>query len=111
MKYLIEKHGDLINVHPYYLSIKGLQIKLAVVRLKSGYYEDENGIENLIEIIANSYNSTSRAADAEKYHINWLKEQIRNGEKTIAKSKEEDKKNQEYIKETQLELELGIPNV
>ncbi len=111
MKYLIETHDDLINVNPYYLSIRGLQLKLAALRLESGFYEDKRGRENLIGFIADSYNCTSRAADAEKYHRKWLREQIRNGEKTIAKAKEEANKNQEYIKETQLELELGIPNV
>ena len=111
MKYLIQNHHDLVNVHPYYLSIKGLQIKLAVLRLESGFYEDEDGRENLLNIIADSYNDTSRAADAEKYHRGWLNRQITSEEKTIAEAKEEVKKNQEYTKETQLELELGIPNV
>ena len=54
---------------------------------------------------------TTIAAGAEKYHINWLKEQIQAEEK-IAEAKEENKKNQEYIKETQLELNLeGVVNV
>ena len=111
MKYLIQDHDDLINVHPYYLSIMGLQIKLAVLRLKSGYYEDEDGRENLIDIIAGSYTDTSKAADADHRHKIWLKKEIRNVEKIITGAKEEAEKNQEYIKETQLELELGIPNV
>ena len=101
MKYLIENHDDLINVNPYYLSIRGLQLKLAALRLESGFYEDKEGRENLIDIIAGSYNANK----------NWLMEKITSEEKTIAEAKEEDKKNQEYIKETQLELELGIPNV
>ena len=111
MKYLIEDHDDLINVHPYYLSITGLQIKLAVLRLKSGYYEDEDGRENLIDIIAGSYTDTSKAADADRCHKNWLKKEIGNEEKIITDAKEEAERNQEYTKETQLELELGVPNV
>jgi hypothetical protein len=111
MKYLIQNHDDLINVHPYYLSNTGLRIKLAVLRLESGYYEDEDERGNLIDIIASSYRGTSKAADADSRHKNWLLNLIRNEEKTITDAKEEAKKNQEYTKETQLELELGVPNV
>jgi len=119
------QHNDLLEISDDYLSSEALTLKASAIGIMEGIFTKNE----IIEAVASYWLSGERKTwHGEEYMMNFDtseilgdysdgnyfindRDYIENEKLFLEATGREAEKNQEYTKETQLELELGIPNV